>query len=79
MDTLLDQIKDGWQSGGKDSHFDWKAMGDVVLGEILKSDDAAKNKKLQKILDILTGGKEKRERTGHWRLKSGPMMPSVRR
>ncbi len=61
MDTLLDQIKDGWQSGGKDSHFDWKAMGDVVLGEILKSDDAAKNKKLQQILDILTGGKEKKE------------------
>lgn len=38
MDILLDQVKYGWQSGGKDSHFDWKAMGDVVLGEILKSD-----------------------------------------
>lgn len=36
-------------------------MSSVILGEILKSDDVQKNKKLKDILDILTGGSSPKE------------------
>lgn len=61
LDVLFDQLKDAYKKGGKDSSFDWKGMSGVILGEILKSDDVQKNKKLKDILDILTGSDAKKE------------------
>ena len=56
LDVFFDRLKDAYKKGGKDSSFDWKGMSGVILGEILKSDNVQKNKKLKDILDILTGG-----------------------
>ena len=61
LDVLFDRLKDAYKKGGKNSSFDWKGMSGVILGEILKSDDVQKNKKLKDILDILTGGDTKKE------------------
>ena len=61
LDALFDRLKDAYKKGGKDSSFDWKGMSGVILGEILKSDDVQKNKKLKDILDILTDGDTKKE------------------
>lgn len=72
LDVLFDRLKDAYKKGGKDSSFDWKGMSGVILGEILKSDDVQKNKKLKDILDILTGGDTKKRRAHHRRKGSRP-------
>lgn len=56
LDILFQQLKEAYRKEGNESSFDWKGMSSVILGEILKSDDVQKNKKLKDILDILTGG-----------------------
>lgn len=61
LDLLFQQLKEAYRKGGNDSSFDWKGMSSVILGEILKSDDVQKNKKLKDILDILTGGSSPKE------------------
>lgn len=61
LDALFDRLKEAYRKGGKENSFDWKGMSSVILGEILKSDDIQKNKKLKDILDILTDGESKKE------------------
>lgn len=82
LDLLFQQLQEAYRKGGNDSSFDWKGMSSVILGEILKSDDVQKNKKLKDILDILTGGSspkeepapENRDLTAPWMPKCGQMM-----